>query len=253
MEAVCFAGQVAGSGAVRPASWPAMRIASLSVGHQTWARPIPPSVLTSLLAQQPDSLVLVEYVEGQGRPELRAALANAGLAHIAASDSLLRRGKDAWWNQVFIASRWPIEVTSDRSGMHPCNGCGFLSVKTGDLAMTGARVPMWPRAADWYGASDEMLPRFEGDLLIGDLNIDPSRGRRRDQEPLRQLREAGWRHAPAGGGWSFQGRNGTGSAVDHVFVRDGVEVVLARYVAEGIIGVGPVDHAALVVDLALRA
>ncbi len=43
-----------------------------------------------------------------------------------------------------------------------------------------------------------MLPRFQGDLLIGDLNIDPSRKRRRDQEPLRRLHEAGW--TVSGGG-----------------------------------------------------
>ncbi len=46
--------------------------------------------------------------------------------------------------------------------------------------MTGARVPMWERAADWYGAWNEMLPQFQGELLIGDLNIDPSRRRKRD-------------------------------------------------------------------------
>ena len=101
-----------------------MRIASLNLGHQTWARPIPTTVLTALLDLQPDILVLVEYVEGRGRPELRAALAGAGLAHFAASDSLLYRGKAAWWNQVFIASRWPIEVTSTAQGFPPATAAG---------------------------------------------------------------------------------------------------------------------------------
>ena len=121
---------------------------------------------------------------------------------------------------------------------------GFLAVKTGGLAMTGARVPMWPKAADWYSAWDEMLPRFQGDVLIGDLNIDPSRKLKRDQEPLRRLREAGWRYATEAGGWSYRSYSGVTSAVDHVFVRGEIEVVSARYVAEGIAGVGPVDHAA---------
>ena len=69
----------------------AVRIASLNVGHQTWARPIPPTVLDALLDQEPDFLVLVEYVEGHGRPECRAALAEAGLTHTANSDSLAAR------------------------------------------------------------------------------------------------------------------------------------------------------------------
>ncbi len=125
---------------------------------------------------------------------------------------------------MFIASRWPIEVTSDRAGMHPCNGCGFLSVQTHGLAMTGVRVPIWEKAADWYGAWNEMLPSFQGDLLIGDFNIDPSRMRKRDQKPLGQLREAGWTHAVAEGGWSYRSYSGVTSSVDHVFVRGGVEV-----------------------------
>ena len=159
----------------------------------------------------------------------------------AVSDSLLYSGKTPWWNQVFIASRWPIDVTSDRTGMHPCNGCGFLSVKTGGLALTGARVPMWKSAADWYSAWEEMLPRFQGDLLIGDLNIDLSRSRRRDQEPLK-LHVGGRLAARACGGLlELQELLGATSRVDHVFVRGGVEVVSARYVAEGIAGVGPVD------------
>ena len=56
-----------------------------------------------------------------------------------------------------------------------------------------------------------MLLRFQGDLLMGNLNIDPSRRRRRDQEPLRPLRppgETGWRRAHAEGSlsyWSYSG------------------------------------------------
>ena len=152
---------------------------------------------------------------------------------------------------MFIASRWPIEVTSDREGMHPCNGCGHLSIKTNGFAMTAVRVPMWPKAADWYSAWTDMLPRFQGDLLIGDLNIDPSRKRRRDQEPLKLLGEAGWRWCPADGGWSYRSYAGVTSSVDHVFVRGDIEVASARYVAEGTAGVGPVDHAALVVETAI--
>jgi hypothetical protein len=37
--------------------------------------------------------------------------------------------------------------------------------------------------------------------------------------------------------------------VDHVFGPGKAEVVSAHYVAEEIVGVGPVDHAALVVEV----
>ena len=58
----------------------------------------------------------------------------------------------------------------------------------------------------------------------------------------------GWWHK-ADGDWSYKGIDGVTSAVDHVFVRGEVEVVSAQYMADGVFGVGPVDHAALVVDV----
>jgi endonuclease/exonuclease/phosphatase family metal-dependent hydrolase len=107
---------------------------------------------------------------------------------------------------------------------------------------------MWVKAVDWYGAWEKLLPRFAGDLLIGDLNIDPSRQRKRDQKPLAMLQGAGWRWGPAEGTWSYRSYSGVTSAVDHVFVGGDVEVRSARYVVDGIVGVGPVDHTALVVE-----
>ncbi len=162
-----------------------VHLISLNVGHQTYFRPVPTPVLDALLDQKPDILVLVEYVEGHGRPELRAALVAAGLSHFAASDSRLYSGKASWWNQVFIASRWPIKVTSDRAGMRPCNGCGFLSV---GCARPGGR------ASTRRGPA----PRFQGDLLIGDLNprAVPVGG-------LLPHRDARPGQREADGGWSF--------------------------------------------------
>jgi hypothetical protein len=124
-----------------------VRITSLNVGHQTWARPVPPSVVATLLDLEPDVLVLVEYVEGDGRPELCEALGDAGLQHIATSAQVQRMGR-SWWNQVLIA-----------------NGCGFLCVESGGLAMTAARVPSLrsragPRGADGsHGIVSHSNPR----------------------------------------------------------------------------------------------
>ena len=225
-----------------------VRLLSLNVGHQTWARPVPNPVVAAPFGQQPDVLLPVEYVKGDGRPDLRAALIEAGLHHVASSARVQRQGR-CWWNQVLIASRWPITFTSDATGLGPCNGSAFLSVETGGMAVTGVRVPMWVKASDWYGAWERLLLRFLGDLLIGDLNIDPQRKRRRDQKPLKALQEAGWHWCPADGPWSYKGNTGVASVVDHAFARGDVDVLSARYVAEGIAGVGPVDHAALAVEV----
>ena len=225
------------------------RVISLNVNHRTVTKPIPAALTRALLDLAPDILVLVEYIEGDGRHELRAALAEAGLPHTEVTASINFRGPRSWWNQVFVASRQPIEVTSDPAGLNDCNATSFLSVSTGAFEMTAMRMPFWETAAEWYGAWDELLPRFHGDLLIGDLNIDPARKRRRDQKPLGMLREAGWRWCRADGPWSYRSYSGVTSSVDHVFVRGEVEAVEARYVVDGIVGVGPVDHAALVVEV----
>jgi len=61
------------------------RIISLNVNHRTVAKPFPAPLTRALLDLAPDILVLVEYVEGDGRQELREALADARLHHVATS------------------------------------------------------------------------------------------------------------------------------------------------------------------------
>jgi endonuclease/exonuclease/phosphatase family metal-dependent hydrolase len=227
-----------------------VRIASLNVGHQTWARPILPTVVAALLDLTPDVLILVEYVEGDGRPELRAALADAGLPHVATSPVVLRR-PGSWWNQILIASRRPVEpsgspdVPGRTQGLHSA----LMRVETGGLGLTGLRVPMRSSAATWYAMWETLVPAFEGDILIGDLNIDPVRSGKRDQVPLRLLREAGWRRYTAEGVWSYRSGSGHTSTVDHVFTRGDIAVLSARYVSEPFVTEGLTDHAALVVDV----
>jgi len=72
---------------------PTVRLASRNIGHQTWARPVPEEVVAVHLDQQPPVLVLVEYVEGDGRPDLLAALADAELRHVATSAQVQRKGR----------------------------------------------------------------------------------------------------------------------------------------------------------------
>ena len=110
----------------------------------------------------------------------------------------------------------------------------------------------WKTTAEWYGAWEALVPRFKGDLLLGDMNIDPGEPGKRHRKPLEILQQRGWRWCPADGDWSYRrtGAEHVRSKVDHVFVRGSLDVLAARYAAEGITGVGPVDHAALVVDVA---
>jgi endonuclease/exonuclease/phosphatase family metal-dependent hydrolase len=227
-----------------------MRLLSLNVGHQTWARPIPSAVVAALLDHTPDILVLVEYVEGDGRPELHAALAGAGLPNIATAPAVLRR-PGSRWNQVLVASRWPVapsdgpEVPGRAQGLPSA----LLRVQTGGLGLTGLRVPMRSSAATWYAMWNTLVPAFEGDILVGDLNIDPARRWKRDQVPLQLLREAGWRRYTAEGVWSYRSGSGRTSTVDHVFTRGDIAVLSAQYVSEPFVTEGLTDHAALVADL----
>lgn len=226
-----------------------MRVVSINFGHKTRPHRVQPPLVGALLDLAPDVLVLVEYVEGHGRPDLRAVLAAGGLQHIATSPAVVRK-EGRWWNQVLIASRWSVEPPArpEVEGRDEGLASALLRIRTGGLGLTGVRVPMRTSTAAWYAMWGTLVPAFEGDLLIGDLNIDPARSEKRDQEPLRLLREAGWRRYTAVGAWSYRSGSGHTSKVDHVFTRGHIAALSARYVSEPFVTEGLTDHAALVVE-----
>lgn len=220
-----------------------MKIATLNLGHQV-LRPkhVPRDLLDALLALDTNVLFLTEYVE---TPEYDAAL-RACWPHVLASEQVqYGASKARVANQVVALSRWPM---SPRPGLPPLPdvhaSSNFLSVEVRERVFTGLRAPAYPSAAMWYLYWEELRARLDGDVVIGDFNVDPRRARKRD----RVLPE-GWRVVTPSGGVSYRStRNGTESVVDHALVRPGVKVVAAEYRPE-FLGRWGLDHCPLVIEV----
>jgi endonuclease/exonuclease/phosphatase family metal-dependent hydrolase len=121
---------------------------------------------------------------------------------------------------------------------------------TGGIELVGLRVPMYETAEEWYRYWRWLQGVIGGDLVIGDLNVDPARRNRRARV-LATLMEAGdWRRIEPTGSWSYTGRGGISSRLDHLLFRDTVRVTAARYVSEPFVP-AHTDHAALVAEVEL--
>jgi endonuclease/exonuclease/phosphatase family metal-dependent hydrolase len=112
------------------------------------------------------------------------------------------------------------------------------------------RVPAYDTRTEWYRYWDWLTDEINGEIAIGDLNADPGRTGKRDRV-LSTLVEAGaWTLADADGDWSFSGKNGTQSKIDHLLVRNGIEIQAARYESSPFV---PrfTDHTALIAEISL--
>lgn len=225
-----------------------MRLLALNLNHRTLPAPINPSLIEAIGAQNPDVLIFNEYVDIGVARELKGMLDAAGYMHQAVSDCVeYRRGR--WHNQVLIASRESIDNPSTpKDGPDSMCATNTLSATTFGFRLTGIRVPAYTTAREWYSYWEWANQSLEGDIAIGDFNADPGRPRKWDGV-LATLELSGrWTRPDIDGDWSYQGRNGSSSRVDHVLTRNDVKVLSARYVPEPFVPAFT-DHAALVVDV----
>ncbi len=229
-----------------------MRVVTLNVNHRTQRKEIPAPLVDGLFALEADVMVLTEYVEPKPRQELRMRMRSAGRDHIEVSTPIeYRPGK--WSNQVLIASRWPTAVIpSPKDPPNDSARSNYLRVKTGGIDLVGIRVPMYELADEWYDYWRWLQDVLGGDLIIGDLNVDPARSDRRSQVLSTLMHAGGWARAEPEGAWSYSGQNGNTSRVDHALFRGAVQVTTSRYVAEPFVP-EHTDHAALVIDLEVGA
>jgi hypothetical protein len=220
-----------------------MKIATLNLGHQA-RRPkhVPKDLLDALFALEADLIYLTEYVNTR---EYETAL-RARWAHVEMSEQLPYNERGLWSNQLAALSQEPLLVLPgipadpDRDA-----ATNYLCVKTVGLTVTGLRAPAFQKAADWYGYWETLGKYLTGDFVIGDFNVDPSRGKKRDR-----VIPDGWTVVtPLGGGPSYRSlKNGSSSTVDHALVKPGIKVIAAEYRPE-FFGMWGLDHCPLVVEI----
>ena len=242
-----------------------LRLVALNVDHQT--RPgrrvaVHEPLAAALLALKPDVVILTEFVLGAGRRELVDGLRAGGLPYQLCSPER-PHNSGTFKNQVFVASRLPVQKLSDPPNP-PDDGAltNQIVVEVAGIVVNGGRIPeSGKRGAGQIAQIREWFAETrDGDVVVGDFNFHPGRSRSSKDTHLPQLMSArGWRrHADVEGEWSYRGKrrkdgSRAQSAIDHVFTRGGrVVVASARYVQEAFVLGELTDHAALVVELLLR-
>lgn len=171
-----MADNVSGSGGVGGA----VRILAWNILHGGGARRLPEIVL-SLLAHEPDVVVLTEFRSRLGG-QIRGVLADHGLTHQAATPT--PQGS----NGLLIASRERLSLRDDAPKGHPaarrpCWRDRWLEVRLPNFTLSGVHVPddgrPTDRAAYWQSlVAFARARRDEPVLLIGDFNT----GRHRADE-----------------------------------------------------------------------
>lgn len=190
-----------------------------------------------------------EFVEGEKNMGLRRDLAVHGFDHVLASRNVQYSPGRAH-NQILVASKLPISNTIEYSdGQDGSANTNILTVEVGGLAITGIRAPAYVTLQEWRTYWDWLGTISLGDVLIGDLNIDPQRNSSRDRVHTTLTESLGWAFVPVDGDWSYKGVKGNTARLDHCLVRDGAIVANAKYIPSPFVP-AYTDHAAIVVDVA---
>lgn len=205
-----------------------MRLVAWNVGHQTRHRDLPIAAARALLSVAPDVIVLNEYVSDSRHDAALDAFAQAGLPNVAASSYV--RGQ----NQVLVVSKLAIRegnIVCD-VGLSDATAPNWLHVRLADdVDVVGFRQPMLngiPRGVSryWTWLTEAIEPlRTRNAVVIGDFNC--SAGAR----CLRPAQLRGWQVATPADGWSFLGKSGHRTSIDHALVADRLRVDQVTYCA----------------------
>lgn len=225
-----------------------MRIVSLNVNHRTLPRQVPVGLIRSVDQLKPDIFLFNEFVGGE-QCQVEELISQFG--YKTAISEAVRRPARGWCNQVLIASKAELSVLP--APINPPTisaGTNYLGINVSGITVTAVRAPMYRSATQWRDYWSWLAKQLKGDLIIGDFNIDPERLHRRDSIALECLclGESNWKLGESKGEWSYKSTSGNTSRIDHVLVKNTLQLKQARYVSEPFWS-KYTDHAALVVDI----
>lgn len=249
---------VSDGGGSETASVTQIRVATWNVGHRITRKPIPPEMGEALIALDADVVFLNEFVDGApDRDRLRDQLRAAGYSYFAISDAPPRH------NQVFAASRFPIDVGDIAAPTEPDSHAetNFLHIllPDSDIELIGLRAPAYKSAAErreYWSDLTSTLQIYQNRALVvaGDLNLDPFKGVSAYSDSVEFPDAEMYCAVRPEGPWSFVSLHDASrnSRIDHVL--HGEKVILSDvrycYDAGGIQLAGPDsphkgDHAVL--------
>ena len=241
-----------------------MLLLTWNLNHRAARRRIPAWIVTAIAAQNPDVVVLTEYVEGVDHESFVSSLASLGLSSCVWSSAA--KGQ----NQILIASRQelcrgdlmapPLHESVPSNALH-------VVLKDTRVNILGFRMPAFEGKArplkrevwNWLqnaGATLRQLPS----VITGDFNTAPGDSRTYCGDCLEQMSSDGWQHVLPGSGFSWKSaRYGTERVIDHTFLSPTFPAAQAAYLwdfhslaenaASGIVGFP--DHAILITSIGL--
>jgi hypothetical protein len=202
-----------------------MRFVTWNVGHQTRRKDLPVRYATGLSGLNADVIVLTEYVHDPRHDDFLAALGSAGYT-TRVSTSVPKQ------NQVLMASRRPMRAGNiECCDVSEATRPNWLHSTIDGIDVVGFRVPMFtsvPRGQrrsywDWLGMALDSA-KGRATVLLGDLNAATT------YRPLKAVVAKGWALATPADGWSFRGKRGHTSAIDHGLVSSHMRVSGAEYI-----------------------
>jgi endonuclease/exonuclease/phosphatase (EEP) superfamily protein YafD len=237
-----------------------MRVIAWNLNHRAAKRRIPEFVAEELALQQPDAVLLTEYVEGDDQARFFGQMSSFGFGYASLSIRVQRQ------NQTLIFSKKPIlEGNRLETEIDPSISPNYLHVRVDDLNLIAYRIPAFTsdhqylKRATWDLLRARLKMLSTGPTVIGgDFNTALEDTYARCGDCLRSLVDSGWVHAVPSTGYSWRAPNGRHERrIDHVFATPGFKVERAIYswaflsrLPTGKHGVvGYPDHAMLVVDL----
>ena len=238
-----------------------MKIASWNLNNRVGMVPFRLDAAKAAIAIDADVFVFNEYYPQSHAGEFCAILKNAGWEHQRLS---VETGEKA--NRVFIASRVelePLEIAlPDFDQQFAANILGVRVPEFG-VSILGIRLPWYNKldlvtsAWSWLeGTAAELMPTPS--IILGDLNANLSSKISRGGDHFRRIVSSGWQRSAPVGGFSYFGRQGKCSEIDHILSSGACLVQNARYVIknEQFTYAGEeeslLDHAVLVADVALE-
>ncbi len=212
-----------------------LRIVAWNLNHRAQVRGIPPWIAAALAAQEPDVVVLTEYVQGPDHARFVHELAAAGLTSMLCSTPVSGQ------NQVLIASREHLEpgwiVAPALAPSLPSNLL-HARLESG-LHVVGFRMPAHKKAVtkraswDWLQQALRSFDAPHGHapaVLVGDFNTAIGDPRSTGGDIFERLEREGWNHAQPAEGHSYRdAHSGSERRIDHLLHNKPTDVGEARY------------------------
>ena len=212
-----------------------IRVVSWNVGHRITRKAIPPEMGEALVNLDADVVFLNEFVDGApDRDRLREQFRAAGYKHFAISKAPPRH------NQIFAASRFPIEVGDIEAPTEPDSHAetNFLHIRlpNSDIELIGLRAPAYKTGAErrsyWSDLTAILRNHQDRELVVtGDLNLDPFKRASDSCDSVEFPDAEMYCAARPAGPWSFVSLHDASrnSRIDHVLHSQTVTVSDVRY------------------------